>query len=147
MPKPKITPDIADQVLERMRDGEILTAICREYDLRPSAFSNKAERDPEFGERYARARKEQAHAMAMDVVRIADEEPDPQRARVRCDARKWVAARIDPKNYGDRATNEIVGAGGGPVELAVLTAAERAERAAALIDDAFTALPKLENGQ
>ena len=111
----KLTPAVADAVLERMWDGEILTAICRDYDLTPGAFAHKAEHDEVFAQRYARARQEQAHALAMDVVRIADEETDPHRARVRCDARKWVAARIDPKNYGDKSTTALTGADGVPL--------------------------------
>jgi hypothetical protein len=94
--------ELLNDVLERMANGEILTAICKEIGYKVNTFSSLAARDAEFGERYARARQEQAHALAMDVVRIADEEPDPARARVRCDARKWVAARIDPDNYGER---------------------------------------------
>jgi hypothetical protein len=98
--------DLLNDVLERMANGEILTAICKEIGYKVNTFSSLAARDAEFGERYARAREAQAHALAMDVVRIADEEPDPARARVRCDARKWVAARIDPKNYGDRMQHD-----------------------------------------
>ncbi len=101
-----LKPELLNDVLERMADGEILTAICKEIGYRVSAFSMLAQRNAEFGERYAQARQAQAHALAMDVIRIADEEPDPAKARVRCDARKWVAARIDPKNYGDRMQHD-----------------------------------------
>ncbi len=98
--------ELLNDVLERMANGEILSAICKDIGYKPGAFSMLAERNAEFSERYARARQAQAHALAMDVVRIADEEPDPARARVRCDARKWVAARLDPKNYGDRMQHD-----------------------------------------
>ena len=53
----------------------------------------------------------------------------------------WLRNR-QPRLWRDKQDHEHAGPGGGPIELAVLTAAERAERAAALIDDAFTALPK-----
>ena len=39
---------------------------------------------------------------AEDVVEIADNEPDPVKARVRVDARKWIASKLLPKKYGDR---------------------------------------------
>jgi hypothetical protein len=39
-----------------------------------------------------------------------------QRSRLRVDTRKWVAARLNPKKYGDRLTNEHSGPDGGPIE-------------------------------
>ncbi|ODS30490.1 MAG: hypothetical protein SCARUB_04392 [Candidatus Scalindua rubra] len=35
-------------------------------------------------------------------VEIADNEPDPQRAKVRVDIRKWVASRLNRNKYGER---------------------------------------------
>ena len=37
---------------------------------------------------------------------IADTDPDPNRARVRIDARKWWAAKVNPKKYGERVFND-----------------------------------------
>jgi hypothetical protein len=31
------------------------------------------------------------------------------RARLRVDTRKWMAAKLAPKKYGDRVTNELLG--------------------------------------
>jgi hypothetical protein len=50
---------------------------------------------------YARAREEQTHLTAEDVIKIADTEEDPNRARVRIDARKWYASKLNRKDYGD----------------------------------------------
>lgn len=58
--------------------------------------------DSEFSAQYARAREGQADTLADELVEIADEEPDPQRARVRIDARKWYASKLQPKKYGDK---------------------------------------------
>ncbi len=38
-----------------------------------------------------------------------------QRARLRVDARKWVAAKLLPKKYGERYSAEITGKDGGPI--------------------------------
>lgn len=100
-------PELIDAVLDRMADGEILTAICAEIGFKPSAFSMKAARDPAFRERYERARKEQAATLAEDVVRVSDEEDDPAKGRVRADARKWLASRIDPEKFGDKSKTEV----------------------------------------
>lgn len=58
----------------------------------------------EFAEQYARAKEAQADAMADEIVDIADGDngADPQRDRLRVDARKWVAAKLKPKKYGDK---------------------------------------------
>jgi hypothetical protein len=58
-----------------------------------------------FREQYARAREEQAECLADEIVGIADgdnEDADPQRDKLRVDARKWVAAKLKPKKYGDK---------------------------------------------
>jgi len=57
--------------------------------------------NPDFGEMYAHAREERSHLMAEDTIHIADTEPDPHKARVRIDARKWYAAKLNRKDYGD----------------------------------------------
>ena len=48
------------------------------------------------------AREEQADFHADEIIEIADTEPDPNKARVRIDARKWKAAKMQPKKYGDK---------------------------------------------
>lgn len=102
---PTLDDQIIETILERISNGEILTAVCAELGCRPSIMLHRADRDPSFwGERYTRARRLQAAALAEDVVRITDEEKDPQRARVRSDARKWLAARLDPARFGDKLT-------------------------------------------
>tara|TARA_B100002003_G_scaffold219210_1_gene220715 strand:- start:841 stop:1386 length:546 start_codon:yes stop_codon:yes gene_type:complete len=53
-------------------------------------------------EKYARARESQADALADEIVFIADSEKDAARARVRTDARKWVASKLKPRVYGDK---------------------------------------------
>lgn len=58
--------------------------------------------DAAFSDKYARAREAQADYYADEVAQIADTEEDPNRARVRIDARKWAAAKLKPKVYGDK---------------------------------------------
>lgn len=63
----------------------------------------------EFSEQYVRAREAQADALADEIVDIADSEENPAKARVRVDARKWIAAKMKPKRYGDKITTEHEG--------------------------------------
>jgi hypothetical protein len=55
-----------------------------------------------FREQYAHTREVQAHVIADDTRDIVDNEPDPARARVMLDQRKWHANKLLPKVYGNR---------------------------------------------
>lgn len=118
MAKSKFTPKLADTICQRLADGESLAEICRDKDM-PHRHTVmewalgfvKAAKAAEFPDMYARARKAQADAFADEIVQIADTEPDPQKARVRIDARKWVAGKQRPKKYGDKARVDVEHAG------------------------------------
>ncbi len=130
-------PETADIILDRMANGEILTAICREIGITPGAVSHFAERNQAFGQRYARARLMQAAAVAEDVVRIVDEEDDPERAQLarnRADARKWLASKLDPAKFADKHRHEVTGEDGGPIQVETKT------QVVALLAGAFDAL-------
>lgn len=68
----------------------------------------------DFRNQYARAREEQADALFDEVVAIADmaDAESVQQARLRIDARKWVAGKLRPKVYGDKVLNEHSGPDG-----------------------------------
>lgn len=55
----------------------------------------------EFREQYTRTRESQSEMSANDIVMISDTEPDLDRAKVRIDARKWHASKLQPRKYGD----------------------------------------------
>jgi hypothetical protein len=76
-------------------------------------------RNPEFEQAYARARLEQAHVLAERAVMVAEDArpEDVAVARLRFDAQRWFAGRLDPKNYADRTKLEHSGAEGGPIKL------------------------------
>ena len=59
-------------------------------------------------QQYARAKEKAADKLADEIVEIADNATpqDAHVARLRVDARKWVAAKLLPKKYGDRP-NEV----------------------------------------
>ena len=83
-------------------------------------------RHPLFAEQYARAREEQADTNADEILEIADEHPPEytdekgrtsldityiQWQKNRIEARKWTAAKLRPKKYGDRMAVEGVEGG------------------------------------
>jgi hypothetical protein len=83
-------------------------------------------RFPLFAEQYARAREEQADTNADEILDIADEHPPEYTdkdgrttldatyinwQKNRIEARKWTAAKLRPKKYGDRYAIEGVEGG------------------------------------
>lgn len=102
------TPEIADEICEQIVLGKSLVAITRENIEMPNVATvyRWMREHADFCNRYARARQDQADTLADEITDIADNEPDPNKARVRVDARKWVAAKLKPKKYGDRQVIE-----------------------------------------
>lgn len=102
--------EAALQICERIADGESLKKICERDDMpaRRTVYQWLAARQ-EFAHMYTRAREEQADTLADQITEIADTEPDTNRARVRVDARKWVAAKLKPRKYGERVELEHSG--------------------------------------
>lgn len=127
------TQEIADAICERLADGESLRSICLSDDM-PSKTSvfRWLTANETFRDQYASAREAQADAFVDEMVDIADDTSRDfktktnsdgeeyevadtdhiQRSKVRIDTRKWVAARMQPKKYGDKVTNEVTGKDG-----------------------------------
>lgn len=118
------TDDIADEVCWRIAHGEPLTKICADDHLPHCATIYRwLIRFPEFCEMYTRAREDQADTNADEILAIADEMPPEYTdekgrttldityinwQRNRIDARKWTAAKLKPRKYGDRMAVEGV---------------------------------------
>jgi hypothetical protein len=115
----RYSPEIAAEICERLAKGESLRAICRDLHM-PAASSVvewAANNVDGFAERYARAREAGCHAMAEEILEIADdasrdtvsteqgERADTEwiaRSKLRVDARKWLLSKMLPKVYGDK---------------------------------------------
>jgi hypothetical protein len=127
MGRPSIySQDLADEICVRLSSGESLRSICRDEHMPAQSQVYvwlNAKKD--FAEQYARAREEQADTHADEIIAIADEDPELNPIRdkdgnvidlkidsgyvayqkQRIDARKWTAAKLRPKKYGDRVTH------------------------------------------
>lgn len=97
---------IADEICDRLIEGQSLRTIAKDEHMPAASTVFKwLASNESFAEQYGRAREAQADAMADEIVDISDgegTEADPQRDRLRVDARKWVAAKLKPKKYGDK---------------------------------------------
>lgn len=143
------TQEIADRICSELVDGKSLRTICK-ADGMPSCQTvySWLRTRPEFLEQYARAKEDAADAFAEEMLDIADEatndwmavnDPDNpgyrfngehvNRSRLRVDTRKWIAAKLKPKKYGEK-----VAVGGAddmpPIQTADMTDAEIARRIA-----------------
>lgn len=115
--------DLADAICDRLADGESLRSICAD-DTMPakSTVFKWLGRNTIFADQYARAREAQADTLADEILDIADDGSNDwmerrredgsvdevlnhehvQRSKLRLEARKWLAAKMQPKKYGDR---------------------------------------------
>jgi hypothetical protein len=136
MGRPTIySKQVAARILTRIANGESLRQMTREDDMPGhSTVYEWLLAQPDFADSYARARDEQADTLADEIVAIADEPPaevvdDKGVARTdsgwvtwqknRVDARKWVAAKLKPKKYGDRQI--VAGDADNPLEIKAST--------------------------
>lgn len=115
----KYTPALADEICERISQGETLRSICRDEGV--PAFQRIYEwmaRDSEFAERFAKARDVGFDAIAQECMEIADsKDEDAQSRKVRIWARLELLKKWDPKRYGELIKQQHSGPNGGPLEF------------------------------
>ena len=115
----------------------VLAALCEGRGVRSTGVTTREVldwqlQDAEFARRYAHARRVQLAQWAEDIVEISDGEGDPQRDRLRVDARKWILGKMLPHVYGDRVT--VAGDADAPV--VIRDDADRAARIQRILDTA-----------
>ena len=119
--------DICDEIATSSRG---LKYICQDFDVTSRAFYKWLREDEQLDEKeslglvqtYTRARDEQAHLLAEQIIQVADDSSEDtieiygkdgkrikiedkeftSRAKLRVDARKFIASKLLPKKYGDK---------------------------------------------
>lgn len=136
-------PEIGAEICERIADGESLHQMCGPD--RPEGWPDRRTirawraHSPEFDALYARAKQAQAdyYADAILAEAYSADESRIQTARVRIDALKWQAAKLNPARWADNV--RLTGATGeGPVQVDVAAKG-------ALVDDLLANLAKPES--
>ena len=99
-----------------------LRTICKELKIAPQTVLNELNTNETFIAQYARAKEEQADLLAEEIIEMADDKSldyisgefglvgnpaNVQRSRLQVEARKWVAAKLKPKKYGDQIKHDI----------------------------------------
>ena len=105
-----------DAICERVSNCEFLSVIAKDCDV-SRGYLTKWLSSEENQILYAHAREAQADKMAEDILTISDDGSNDTyetedgtrvnqdviaRSRLRVDARKWLAAKMAPKKYGDK---------------------------------------------
>lgn len=140
------SPELATEICRRIAEGASLRKVCQADDMPDKATVLRwlaIRVNTEFRDQYARARELWADGLFDETLEIADDATNDvkivetgdmaievvnheniQRSRLRVDTRKWAAARLAPKKYGDRIVNEHSGPDGGaiPVQLSATKA-------------------------
>lgn len=135
------TIEIADMICDRIAKGESLARITTPKNMpQPSTVYKWLSEIPEFSDKYDKAKQECAELYAEQILEIADEgvndfneklDPDGniigwqvnkehvQRSRLRVDARKWVAAKLKPKKFGERVQQDHTSSDGSMTPVVV----------------------------
>jgi len=128
---------LGDIICTRIAEGESLREIIKSEGMPDrTVVYDWLLKDPDFANRYARARDEQADTLADEIIAIADEQPEIivvkdkktgaviehkldgaflQWQKNRIDARKWTAMKLKPKKYGDKLA--LGGDEGNPIKV------------------------------
>ena len=107
MARPSIYSEkLVDRMLEEIASGRSVIGLCREEEWTPNAdtWYRWLYKIEGLSDRYARAKSHQSEREADIILDIADNatNQDYQVARLRVDARKWIASKLLPNKYGER---------------------------------------------
>ncbi|MGJ7467253.1 MULTISPECIES: hypothetical protein [Comamonas] len=115
-----------DQFLAFILEGGHMADFCRQNEFAYTTMLDWINADSSRAEMYARAREDRSDKLADEIVAISDEcEYAPitdmstgetiavafdktavARNKLRVDARKWIAAKLKPRVYGDKVQVE-----------------------------------------
>jgi hypothetical protein len=102
---------LVDKVCTMMSSGVPCGKSCFRAGVPKSTFLGWVKPDGSLADQYAQAREAMIHAIAEEVLQISDADPI---------SRKWLLSKMMPKVYGDKTTQEVTGANGGPLTITSL---------------------------
>lgn len=127
--------ELLAEILDRVSSGESLSGICNSETMPTrKSFFDWVAKDDSIRKKYEFAMQMRADVYAEDILAISDElvvegkfqgedfridvsSSAVARNRLRVDARRWLASKMNSKKYGDKVTNEVTGESGGAVQL------------------------------
>jgi hypothetical protein len=109
----------ADEIVQRMIEGESLTAICRDEKMPPRVTVYAwFDKHPDFYARCARAREALADYLVDQIEELARTatKDNIEQIKLQVSTKQWRAMKMAPRMYGDRTRTEVTGANGGPIQ-------------------------------
>lgn len=116
---------IFNKVIDYISNGMSLRTALKQDDTFSKTIWDELIVEEDKKTRYTRAREERADAIFEEILEIADNSGNDkkiieggvevvnheaiQRDRLRVDARKWAASKMNPKKYGDKTEVEHSG--------------------------------------
>ncbi len=101
------TKEIGIEICRRVSEGESITDIMKDKDM-PSGYTfyQWLEKKEGLAKEYTHAREQRAEFYAAEIISIADNagltNEEINLARLKVDARKWIACKLHPRHYGDK---------------------------------------------
>lgn len=113
-------------IIQRLEEGKALRTILKEPTFPSSqTFYKWLEESEDKSKQYAHACNLRAEAIFDEIIAIADDSSEDElvdekgnvslnkefvaRSRLKIDARKWVASKLNPKKFGDKIQQEMSG--------------------------------------
>ncbi len=122
MGKVKFTQELFENICKDIAtSSKGLKEVCESHGVTSRVFYSWIQKDEALLHIYTRAREEQADLLADEIIKLADDKTgDTQagefgdvgnaaniaRSRLQVEARKWIAAKLKPKKYGDKVEVE-----------------------------------------
>jgi len=100
-------PEVLKEVCGLIIDGKSIRAVGKIPGMpEPSHIYRAMAKNMDIREAITRAREAGAHAMADEILEIADNatEKDINKAKIQISARQWHTSKMAPKVYGEKQT-------------------------------------------
>ena len=99
----KLTTRKKVALLKFIASGKPASKWLKKHKISHNHMYSQLASDSAFKQEYLRARGNQAHALADQMIEISDEvDEDPASRRIRVDTRKWLASKLNSEAYGDK---------------------------------------------
>lgn len=150
---PVYTAEMWKGIFDRIGAGASLTTALKEPGISYSHAQRLIDADPALTEAYETAKKTRASRLAEEIIELSDA-PIPDhlqgveisawvnQKRLQVDARKWVAAKLYPRVYGDKIDVSVR-----DDRISVIDALEAARSRVQIGMDVTDITPKLSTDQ
>jgi hypothetical protein len=145
---PIYTEELAKEFCRRIAMGRSLRSVCEDEDMPDSTTVFEWKRKQAgFTELYARATEERGLTYGDRITDLVDAvlagEYEVDRARLALDGLKWTAARLAPKQYGDKQQVEVTADLGATAARVLMDLTQQAREAKAIEHSVIDVTPTL----